>query len=99
MSKCPSPIPGVRDDVVKVARCRPVGVTPEQVGNDFGIRPMMLSTWLRQAASYHGDRPGVTTTESAELREARKRIRRLEQENEVHTFSLMPSVDKGGVLQ
>jgi transposase len=30
-----------------------------------------------------GDKPGVTTTESAELREAKRRIRLLEQENEV----------------
>ena len=36
-----------------------------------------------QAAVDDGDRPGVTTTESAELRDAKKRIRLLEQENEV----------------
>lgn len=74
-------------------------MTLGQVANDYGIRPMMLSTWLRQSASYRGDRPGVSTTESAELREARKQILLLEQENEVHTSSLIPSVAKGGVLQ
>ena len=72
-----------RDDVVKVARNRPDGTTLEQIAADFGIHPMTLSKWLRQAAIDDGDRPGTTTTESAELREARKRIRLLEQENEV----------------
>lgn len=72
----PKPYPQeFRDDVVKVARSRPEGTTLEQVTNDFGIHPMKLSTWLRQASVDDGDRPGVTTTESAELRDARKRIR------------------------
>ncbi|MCO5311825.1 MAG: hypothetical protein M9952_02685 [Microthrixaceae bacterium] len=69
-----------RDDVVKVARSRPDGVTLDQVAADFGIHPMTLSKWLRRAAVGDGDRPGVTTTESAELR---KRVRLLEIENEV----------------
>ena len=75
--------PEFRDDVVKVARNRPDGTTLEQIAHDFGIHPMTLSTWLRQAAIDDGERPGVTAAESAELREARKRIRLLEQENEV----------------
>ena len=80
----PKPFPlEFRDGVVKVARGRPDGVTLERIAADFGIHPMTLSKWLGQAAIDDGDRPGVTTTESAELREARKRIRLLEQENEV----------------
>jgi len=80
----PKPYPQeFRDDVVKVARSRPEGTTLEQVAADFGIHPMTLSKWLRQAAVDDGDQPGVTTTESAELRDAKKRIRLLEQENEV----------------
>lgn len=80
----PKPFPQeFRDDVVKVARSRPDGVTLERIAADFGIHPMTLSKWLRQAAVDDGDRPGVTTTESVELREARKRIRMLEMENEV----------------
>ena len=38
---------------------------------------------MRRADIDEGRSPGVTSTESAELREARKRIRILEQENEV----------------
>ncbi len=75
--------PEFRADVVKVARRRPDGTTLEQIAHDFGIHPMTLSKWLRQAAIDDGERPGATTTESAELREAKKRIRLLEQENEV----------------
>ena len=80
----PKPYPReFRNDVVKVARNRPDGTTLEQIAHDFGIHPMTLSKWLRQAAIDDGNTPGVTTTESAELRTAKKRIRLLEQENEV----------------
>jgi transposase len=72
-----------RDDVVRVAKNRDAGVTLAEVAHDFGIHPMTLSKWLRQAAIEDGDRPGVTAVESAELRAANKRIRLLEQENEV----------------
>jgi transposase-like protein len=44
---------------------------------------MTLFKWLRQADTDEGTKPGVTRNDSAELREARKRIRLLEQENEV----------------
>jgi len=80
----PKPFPReFRDDVVRVARQRDPGVTLEQIAADFGIHPMTLSKWLRQAAIDDGDRPGVTSSESAELRDARRRIKLLEQENEV----------------
>jgi transposase len=75
--------PEFRDDVVKVAVNRPDGTTLEQVATDFGIHPMTLSKWIRQRRIDSGARPGVTTTESAENRELRKRVRLLEQENEV----------------
>jgi transposase-like protein len=38
---------------------------------------------MRQADVEAGSRPGVTKAEAEELREAKKRIRLLEQENEV----------------
>ena len=72
-----------RDDVVRVARNRDVGVTLEQIAGDFGVHPMTLSKWMRQADIDEGVKPGISTSEAAELAEARKRIRLLEQENEV----------------
>jgi transposase len=80
----PKPYPReFRDDVVRVARNRDEGVTVEQIANDFGVHPMTLFKWLRQADVEDGARPGVTRGESAELRELRRRNKLLEQENEV----------------
>lgn len=72
-----------RDDVVRVARNREKGITLAQIAKDFGVHEMTLSKWLRQAAVEDGKKPGVTRSESAENRELKKRIRLLEQENEV----------------
>ena len=80
----PKPYPQeFRDDVVTVARSRPEGTTLEQVAADFGIHPMTLSKWMRQAAVEAGEKPGVTGAESAENLKLKRRVRLLEQENEV----------------
>ncbi|MFJ5838929.1 transposase [Streptomyces shenzhenensis] len=68
MSLCPSPGPGV---------------TVEQVAVDLGVHAMTLWKWMRRADIDDGTEPGVTSQESVELREARRRIKLLEQENEV----------------
>jgi transposase len=44
------------EDDVRVARNPPEGVTLEQVAADFGVHPMTLSKWLRQAAVEDGSR-------------------------------------------
>ena len=70
-----------RRDVVAVAR---KGEAPlSQVAKDFGISESCLHRWLKLADVDDGVRPGVTSQESAELREVRKRNRVLEQENEI----------------
>ena len=80
----PKPYPReFRDDVVRVARNREPGVTVEQIAKDFGVHPMTLFKWLRPAEVDDGSRSNVRGGESEQLREARKRIRLLEQENEV----------------
>ena len=80
----PKPYPQeFRNDVVRVARNREPGVTVEQIAKDFGVHPMTLFKWLRQADTEEGTKPGVSRNDSVELREARKRIKLLEQENEV----------------
>jgi transposase len=47
------------------------------------ISESCLANWLKAADIEDGRRPGTTAADSAELREARRRIRLLEQENEV----------------
>ena len=64
-----------KDDVVQVARDRGPGETLEQVAHDFGVHPVTLSKWLRQADIEDGIKPGVTADQAAELREVKRRIR------------------------
>ena len=70
-----------RDDVVAVARRGEASLA--QIAKDFGISESCLRNWLRRADVEDGHRPGQTSTESAELRELKRRNRLLEQENEV----------------
>ena len=73
--------PEFRRDVVAVAR---KGEAPiAQIAKDFGISESCLHRWLGLADIEDGVRPGATTSESAELREAKKRVRLLEQEVEI----------------
>ncbi|MFS3130854.1 IS3 family transposase [Nocardioides sp. Bht2] len=78
----PKPFPKeFRDDVVAVAR---KGQAPlKQIAKDFGISEASLHNWMKAADIEDGKRPGLTDADRAELREAKKRIRLLEQENEV----------------
>jgi transposase len=80
----PTPYPReFRDDVVRVARNREGGVTIEQIATDFGVYPMTLTKWMPQADIHEGAKPGKRTSDSAELRELRRRNRLLEGENGV----------------
>ena len=70
-----------RRDVVAVAR---KGEAPlSQIAKDFGISESCLHRWLKLAGIDDGLRPGVTSSESVELRELRKRNKTLETENEI----------------
>jgi transposase len=64
------------DDVVSVARKGEARIS--QIAKDFGISESCLHRWLQQADVEDGVRPGVTSAESAELRELKKRNRLLE---------------------
>ena len=82
MSIMPRPYPReFREDVVAVARRGEASTA--QVAKDFGISESCLNNWLRSADVEDGLKPGMNSAEAAELREAKKRIRLLEQENEV----------------
>lgn len=72
-----------RDDVVRVARNREPGVELSQIVKDFGVHFTTLYSWMKKADIEDGDRPGTTSVQSAELSEAKRRIRTLEQEVEV----------------
>ncbi len=84
--------PEFRRDVVAVARSSDAPMA--QIARDFGIFESCLVRWLKIAdrADGLGDKPGGTRSSGspataasaeAELVESRKRIKQLEQENEV----------------
>ena len=80
----PKPYPReFREDVIRVARNREPDVLLKTIAKDFGISESCLNGWLRAADVEDGLKPGTTAADNAELREAKKRIRLLEQENEV----------------
>ncbi|MFJ2371183.1 IS3 family transposase [Microbacterium sp. NPDC087665] len=70
-----------RNDVVAVARRGEAPIS--RIAKDFGVSESCLQRWLKIADVEDGIKPGVTQADEAELREARKRIRLLEQENEI----------------
>jgi transposase-like protein len=80
----PKPYPKeFRDDVVRVARNREPGVHLKQIAADFGISESCLTNWMKTADVEDGNKPGLTDADRAENRELRKRVKLLEQENEV----------------
>lgn len=72
-----------REDVVRVARDREPGQRLRQIAKDFGTSESCLANWLKAADVEDGIKPGVTAGENAENRVLKKRVRLLEQENEV----------------
>jgi len=80
----PKPYPQeFREDVIRVARNREPDTRLADIAKDFGISESCLNGWLKAADVEDGIKPGLTVAEQAELRAAKKRIRLLEQENEV----------------
>ncbi len=80
----PKPYPReFRDDVVRVALARDPEVTLEQIATDFKIHPMTLSNWIRKHRAANDPSPSPGNDPSQDLREANRRIKLLEQENEV----------------
>jgi len=80
----PRPYPReFREDVIRVARNREPDVRLRDIAADFGISESCLNGWLRAADVEDGTSPGTTAAEHAENRALKKRLRLLEQENEV----------------
>ena len=83
MCTMPKPYPKeFREDVIRVARSREPGVHLKQIAADFGISESCLNNWLAKADREDGVRLGDPAQPATE-RELRKRLRLLEQENEV----------------
>lgn len=78
-----------REDVVRVARSREPGQQLRQIAADFGISESCLTNWIKATNIEDGRRLGATAEQNADLREARKRIRLNEQDNEVLTKAAM----------
>ena len=70
-----------RRDVVEIARRNETPIA--QIAKDCGISDAVIRRWLAKADIEDGLKPVTAVMESAELREANKRIRLLEMENEV----------------
>jgi transposase-like protein len=72
-----------REDVIRVYRDS--GASVAQIAKDFGISPSCLKRWLTIDDRKSADSTGATrpSSEADALREANKRIKLLEQENEV----------------
>jgi transposase-like protein len=84
MFAMPKPYPReFREDVIRVARGREPDVQLKTIAADFGISESCLNNWLRQADVEDGIKSGTTAAENEELKKAKRRIRLLEQENEV----------------
>jgi len=69
-----------REDVVRLIRG---GMRVKQASVDMGVPEATLYVWLKRSDIEDGVKPGLKEDELAELREAKKRIRELEQENEI----------------
>lgn len=70
-----------RRDVIAVARKSKASLT--QIAKDFGISQACLHNWLKQADIEDGVKPGISKEESTHMRELKKRLRLVEQENEI----------------
>jgi len=84
MCAMPKPYPKeFRDDVVRVARNREPGQLLKAIAADFGISESCLTNWMKTADAQDGTNPGPSSSDNTENRDLRKRVRLLEQENEV----------------
>jgi len=73
--------PEFKQDVVAVARRGDLSVL--EVAMDFGIAEETVRRWMRQADVDDGVKDGLTTSEQAEMVQLRRKMRRLEMENEI----------------
>jgi transposase len=73
--------PEFKRDVVTVARRGDLSVA--EVAIDFGVAEESVRRWMKQADVDDGIKDGQTSSEQAEIVQLRRRMRRLEMENEI----------------
>lgn len=73
--------PEFKRDVVTVARRG--DLTVPEVAADFDVSQESVRRWMRQADVDDGIAAGQTSSEQAEVVQLRRRMRRLEMENEI----------------
>jgi transposase len=73
--------PELRAEAVRLARA--LGNSIRRVARDLGVSNESLRRWVIQADTDHGDSPGLTSDERAELTRLRRDIRTLRMEREV----------------
>jgi transposase len=72
--------PEFRERIIALARSgRPVS----GLSADYGVADATIYRWLDQDRIDHGEKPGTTSPQNAELAAARKRVRELEHELEL----------------
>ncbi len=70
--------PEFREEAVRMQRESGESITA--VSRRLGMSPETLRNWVRRDEVERGERDGLTIAEHAEIRELRRRVRRLEQE-------------------
>ena len=79
-SRPPYP-PEFRREAVQMVRC---GRSVKDVAESLGMTPQSLRNWVRQEQLDRHERDdGLTSAERDELRELRRKVRRLEQERDL----------------
>ncbi|TDP89768.1 transposase [Leucobacter luti] len=73
----------LRNNAVAVAPARQSEAPISRIAKDSSVFKSCLQRWLKIADVEDDVKPGVMQAVAAKLREARKRIRMIEQENEI----------------
>ncbi len=72
--------PEFKAEIVEL--CRRGDRSVGQVAKDFDLTETAVRAWVHQAEADAGERVGLTSEERSELTELRRRVRRLEIDNE-----------------
>jgi len=55
----------------------------KRIADQLGVHPEALRTWVKQAETDEGTRPGTTTTEAARVAELEREVRELRRANQI----------------